>query len=182
MAKANLSKALVATAYHEAGHAVIAWVHRVGLREVSIIPDADAGTLGHCGRYRWPSFAPDAGLDARTERRAMNLMMVHLAGREAERRFTGRYNHIGAAADLETAYTLAAYVTGDTDPETAAFLHWLTLRTRRALGIHWIAVEALATTLLNAQRLDGKQVREVILGAFDQAGNASRAERHARQQ
>lgn len=165
MAKANPSKTLVATAYHEAGHAVIAWANQIGLREASIIPNSTSGTLGHCRHATWPSFRPDTDNSLRTRRRAEMLIMVALAGSEAEKRVTGRYNHRGAESDMHYAGGLTMYLTGSAE-EAEALLRWLTIRTRNVLENHWSTVEPLADALLNEQRLNGKRILEVILATM----------------
>jgi ATP-dependent Zn protease len=55
------------TAYHEAGHAVAAYVVHRGNRSVSIIPDESDGTLGHHHSARWgEKLAPAVEVNSRT--------------------------------------------------------------------------------------------------------------------
>ena len=38
---------LEATAFHEAGHAMVAFLKRVRIVQISILPDVESGSLGH---------------------------------------------------------------------------------------------------------------------------------------
>jgi Peptidase family M41 len=52
---------LLGTAYHESGHAVVAWVLRRSLHRVTIIPEGDVS--GQCMREGWAN-EPDVLADA----------------------------------------------------------------------------------------------------------------------
>jgi ATP-dependent Zn protease len=98
------SKEEEATAYHEAGHAVIALALRRGLSRVTIVPDDEAGSLGHCAGTRtgeW--FQPDVDRSGRARRFIEDRVIILFAGFHAEHRFAGRRNHRGAASDWQAA-------------------------------------------------------------------------------
>jgi ATP-dependent Zn protease len=96
------SSQLRATAYHEAGHAVAAWLLGIRLRRISIRRDDAEGTLGRVvleglratevQRYDMAPRTRDL-----VERRAI----VSLAGEEAERLVAKRVSRHGGARDRE---------------------------------------------------------------------------------
>jgi ATP-dependent Zn protease len=97
-----------ATAFHEAGHAVVATDLRSGWRSVSV--SKNETTLGRVTSARLGKrFQPDVEVDSRTRRVVERDVMVFLAGREAEAIHTGRRNNVGAQHDLHCAHELASY-------------------------------------------------------------------------
>ncbi len=46
-----------AVAFHEAGHAVMAYLQRIPIRSITIVPDPGADTLGRVLMGRWPDWA-----------------------------------------------------------------------------------------------------------------------------
>lgn len=95
-------RAVVATAYHEAGHAVAyyvvrtVWGYRVPqVRSATIVPEGD--TLGHVAPFPMPSFRPDvANSSPRTVLRVHGMIVISLAGALAESRYRGRSTTRGA--------------------------------------------------------------------------------------
>lgn len=85
-------------AYHEAGHAVVAWRKGFGASRMSIVRNGPG--LGLCYPERWPKRMPD---DIREGTRAMALAlaMVQFAygGLAAEFIQTGRKDWVGASDD-----------------------------------------------------------------------------------
>src|SRR4029077_20734066 len=90
------------TAYHEAGHAVMALALGRPVDHVSI--RADAQFLGHC-EFRKAVFRPSEDWLERE-------MLIALAGLAAEAIRTGDYAWDGAARDLRHARQLASERTG----------------------------------------------------------------------
>jgi len=88
------------TAYHEAGHALAAWLVpiRERLRKVSIIPRGR--TLGST------LILPEEDLLSAGERRLHNMLLFILAGRAAEKLVFGEHS-AGGADDLDRATQLA---------------------------------------------------------------------------
>ena len=86
---------LRATAYHEAGHAVVAVFQRYApaIRRVTITRTGDC--LGSVDHYRLSSFHPDSRSDLKTQARLEARAIVMLGGPAAEARFRGRRNHKG---------------------------------------------------------------------------------------
>src|SRR5271154_137066 len=86
------------TAYHEAGHAVMALALGRPVDHVSILPDAQF--LGHC-EFRKAVFRPSEDWLERE-------MLIALAGAAAEARHTGEYAWDAADRDRASAEELAA--------------------------------------------------------------------------
>jgi hypothetical protein len=157
---------LEATAYHEAGHAVAAYLRNRRFTSISII--ADGETLGQCVFGNKPGvIVLDAESYRRTRDRIETLIIVSLAGVLAECLLTGRRNWRGAHADLHDAAGYAAYVTGD-EQELGAYIKWLWERTRNLLRQrrHWAAVKSLASELLVSRRVGERRARLVIAEAL----------------
>ena len=77
---------LMATAYHEAGHAVVAWTQRIRIRAASLIP-AD-GTDGRVSfKHLLAGIQLDASRSDASRLKAERHVRVSLAGHLAQRRF-----------------------------------------------------------------------------------------------
>jgi hypothetical protein len=185
---AGPTKRETATAYHEAGHAVVGL--RVGvptrLIQVSIVPDDAAGTLGHVRRGMYPrvldiergddgkprrfyrAFSPDIDDERLVERQLRPRVVEAFAGVLAEKRFSGRgHNWPGASADLEMAENFIDYLTGS--PRQAQKLSdYLWVVADDAVRIHWPEIMELAQELLTRQKMTGREIK-----AFLQAGTAA---------
>ncbi len=151
-----------ATAYHEAGHAVAAYVVGRRVREISIVADGDM--LGHVAYWPWPdSFHPDYETDGKTRRMVESGIITSLAGPVAEALFRGRHNWRGANSDTRQAVDLASYMCGGAE-ETGAYIGWLFWRARTILSLpeHWAAVQALAGDLLEQRRIGTQRARQII--------------------
>jgi ATP-dependent Zn protease len=109
-----------ATAYHEAGHAAAALVVGRRFRYVTIEPDPDDESLGHCQfTHRWPRGLDPATASPERLERLERLepflrkeMLIALAGGAAEAQFRGRRNYVGAVGDYASAKTYARWATG----------------------------------------------------------------------
>src|SRR3954471_22736079 len=95
-------KTLVAVAYHEAGHAVIAEHYGIGHRKVTIIPKDDylGIAIGYKGSKLLARLGDGERFDPQLRRRIEGLVQVLYAGPIAEYRFRGRRNRSGAQTDL----------------------------------------------------------------------------------
>lgn len=167
MAQKRHSK-LERTAYHEAGHALVAYVERRRLRHVSIIPDED--TQGHCLSGKPPGdFHPDYDDGPRTRAWLERAIAVSLGGAAAEEHLTGRHPKSGADEDWRRAIDSASYVTGSIE-ETEAYLNWLWIRTKALLKQpwYWAAVKALAAELLERRRIGERRARRIIRNAMSE--------------
>ena len=170
------TKRLQATAYHEAGHAMMAYIKNMAIRRVSIIPNEEEGSLGHCLHGSWPKLlGSEEGCfdfidDQKHRDKRETLAMMMYGGLVAEKHFTGRYNWIGAGADRSRAADLlASSLSGDLK-EWGAYINWIMEHTRVHLNFprNWAGVEALATALLQKGQLNGRQAKTVIKAGVDE--------------
>lgn len=135
-----------ATAYHEAGHAVIALMLGRPVQRVSI--RAKEQTLGRCefqkGRVR-PS-------DDWLERE----ILIALAGLAAEARYTGQYAWAGAARDLQNVQQLARQRSGERQAERLQKRMLSKVEHLLSQAATWRAVELIAEELLRSETISGR--------------------------
>jgi hypothetical protein len=160
---------LLALAYHEAGHAILAWATGRKLLLVSILLDPPYGSGAD------PKHGVEAGcvmlsplpsnLDLREPKHralAEREAMISLSGELAEARFRGhrRRTHLNQA-DLDGLTYVGAHAGREgLDP----YLDRLAARTALFLDIYWRHVEVLVDALLRRLRLTGQQVGEILRG------------------
>lgn len=144
------------TAYHEAGHAVLALALGREVDWVSIRPERQF--LGLCA-FRKGSFRPT---DDWLEREAI----IALGGLAAEAGMTGEYDWAGASRDYEAVYELALSRAGNArkaERLVKRFLsktEWLIDRDGR-----WEAVEKIAAELLRLGEISGRAARHFFAEA-----------------
>jgi ATP-dependent Zn protease len=154
---------LECTAYHEAGHAVAAIALPRGVKQVSIVPDEERGSLGHCRNSELPSLVRLEYEDSPYLRRSVELECITFcAGGIAETKRRGRRNHTGARADMNNAFELASRLFGDEVGEK--YLSYLHARAAQLLERpeHWAAVEYVARELLEHQTITGRHAKELF--------------------
>lgn len=147
------------TAYHEAGHAVMAQLCGQQITEVEIIGDDD-----HSGSVRSlrfleeePSEHDPAIPTAPVERRLLCIV----AGMVAESLAGGRTDWDEGFEDLDTAVRLAMQVVGDCE-RVLPYLEVAREHAERLLRANWVAVERLADVLVDERRLSGEEVRKLL--------------------
>ena len=160
-----MNKRQRAIAYHEAGHAVAAYVHHVAIHRAAIIPSADfAGHVSHANPLRGRPI--DAMTTPRDRRHMERLVIVALAGDAAQRRHAPRsVRSWHADQDRRNAADLVSYFVGS-EAQQAAYLAYLWAVTDDLVDLHWPAVEAVAAELLERRDLSGKRVRGIIATAL----------------
>jgi ATP-dependent Zn protease len=166
-----------ATAYHEAGHAVVAFTLNRAFRRISIIQDEE--TLGHVLYRKWhKKFDPNGMEPDRARLPIEKAIMTAYAGHEAEYNFTGRHNHIGSDFDSRQAADFATYIIDDWEKELPAFLTWLRIRTRNILQApaHWRAVEVLAEALLEKEEIGATEAKQIIIRGMQMWGEEAQAQ------
>lgn len=159
----RITKALRATAYHEAGHALAAWKERLPISTISIIPDED-GTLGRVTHQAPPaSFQPDIDAGLRVRDRIEKHAIVAFAGVEAERLVAARVSSESGARDRAGAAQLVAYLGGSVE-EQRAYLQLLSVRARQLVRVPHLRVplDALATALLDRRHISGPAARKIL--------------------
>lgn len=142
----------VATAYHEAGHAVAALALGRPVHRVSVLPDRDR--LGWC-EFRKGVFRPSEDW---LEREAL----IALAGMAAEARHTGEYALPEAAQDLRYVRKLALQRASERSVERLE--RRLLAKTEHLLADddHWRAVESIAAELLKHGQISGRAARHLF--------------------
>ena len=145
------------TAYHEAGHAVVALALGRPVHRVSVLPNRDR--LGQCefgkGRFR-PS-----------EDWVEREVMISLGGLAAEARHTGNYGWVEAERDLRHVRRLLS----ETSERAAARLEKRLLAKVEHLladDDHWRAVELIAAELLTHGVISGRAARHLYERAVPQ--------------
>jgi hypothetical protein len=185
------SKREAATAHHEAGHAVVGLWERLPTRliHVSIVPDAEDGSLGHTQHDSWPRVRdirrgpdrkihyyyrpldPEVDDKRRVERLLKPQTIMLFAGVLAERRFSGhRHNWVGAADDVARATDrILAMTTSQRQAQKYTAFLWVV--TEDAVDRLWSNIEALAQELLTRRTMTGGEVT-----AFQQAWRPAQLE------
>jgi hypothetical protein len=161
------TKALEASAYHEAGHAVAAYWFKRSFRHVSIAPSQD--NLGHVLFADFSKgFRPDLERTPAVIRQAERNALISLAGPAAERISTGRNDHHGARGDYSNAADMLNYLAGS-DNELNAYLELIRVRAADFVKLPWItcAIEALVDGLLSRRTLGSASARNIIKQAID---------------
>jgi ATP-dependent Zn protease len=137
------------TAYHEAGHAVVALALGRPVQQVSILPDRDF--LGAC-KFGKPAFRP-------TEDWLEREILIALGGIAAEARFSGKYAWDGAARDLHYVQKLAIHRTGERRAERLQQRMLAKAEHLLAKDDCWKAVELIAAELMRCGSISGRAAR-----------------------
>jgi len=147
------------TAYHEAGHAVMAQLCGQRITEVEIIGDAE-----HAGSVRslriHEEQEPDVDSSIPTAPIERSLLCL-VAGMVAEAMVSGHRSWDEGCEDLDAAVRLAMQVVGDCE-RVLPFLEIAREHTEGLLESHWPAVEALASSLIERRRMTGEEVRRLL--------------------
>jgi hypothetical protein len=168
-------ESMKAAAYHEAGHAVVAFLLSLRFKYVTIV--RDEVSLGRLEPWRFPNwFRPD-DIDfiyfTRGRRKIEAHIRISFAGSIAQRKFKGRAPRRIASRDDASAVDMACRVCGSMKA-AEHFVNWLYEETVRMLDqpFNWRFVEAVAAELLEHKRLTEQQVRAVFETAI-QKGSKS---------
>ncbi len=148
-----------ATAYHEAGHAVLALILGRPVRCVTIV--ADRESLGVC-EFGKGVFRPSEDWLERE-------ILIALGGLAAEARFTGNYSWDAAAKDQKYVRRLAEQRAGERRAERLQ--RRLLTKAEHLLDDegHWHAVELIAAELLRHREISGRTVRHLFERACQEA-------------
>src|SRR6516164_4512866 len=147
-----------ATAYHEAGHAVVALALGRPVQRVSVLPNHEH--LGRC-EFRKSVFRPSEDWLERE-------ILIMLGGIAAEARHTGNYAWDMASSDQQYVRRLAVQRTGERQAER--FQRRLLAKAEHLLAQegHWRAVQLIVVELLRYGAISGRAARHL----FDQGCNA----------
>lgn len=143
-------------AYHEAGHAVIAF--RLGIIPRIVTIRALGDSEGRVERRAIrPSLNPD-----RTARAALIGVMISCAGPAAEVQYTPRYDVDGWDSDLTAAEKYLPWFNGKSPDQNLELTKWLTAHTKGVVQENWGAIDFIARMLLQAKRLNRRQMIQLM--------------------
>jgi hypothetical protein len=148
-----------ATAYHEAGHAVIAWHFHLRFKHVTINPGSDS--LGHVllGHPKW--FRPDIASSDRIRIHAERHIIVDLAGQIAEEKFLGKRPRYGMQSDNQNAVGLAFRI-GGSEETVDAYLKYCWCAARDCVNVRWKEIESVAAAVVDGETLNYDDCLECI--------------------
>jgi ATP-dependent Zn protease len=141
-----------ATAYHEAGHAVIAMALGRPVRAVSILPNGDF--LGTCHFHK--------GVFRPSKDWLEQEILIAVAGVAAEAIHTGEHAWEGATRDFQYARRLAARRAGDRQAERLLRRSLAKVENLFADEQHWKAVELIAAELLQHGAISGRTAHHLF--------------------
>jgi ATP-dependent Zn protease len=141
-----------ATAYHEAGHAVLALALGRQIHAVNILPNGER--LGVCA-FRKAAFRPSEDWIERE-------ILIALGGIAAEARHTGVHAWEGASRDWQYVRDLVVERAGERRAERLAGRLLSKAEHLLAKGGHWRAVEQIAAALLKNGMISGRAARHLF--------------------
>jgi hypothetical protein len=144
----------------------MAYILRIGLKEVTIIPDEDY--LGKFTHGRGRNIQPEWDYDQKTRPEIERQAMVTLGGNVAEHLLTGKKHIAGSYEDYHNVVDLLSYLAGA--EEITYYVECLWYRTKASLSVdhYWLAVQTLAEELLIQHCLKSRRIREIIRQAIDE--------------
>jgi len=149
--------ALRATAYHEAGHAVMAMILGRAVQKVTIVPGQS-----HLGAQRLGACHLQKGKSRGAQDYLEDEVMILLAGMVAESQITGQYCQQGAAQDLRFVRRMLQ-TRNDGERQIQRLEKRLLSKTEHHLldTETWKAVEVIAAELIKSQTISGRAVRHL---------------------
>ena len=150
---------LLATAYHEAGHAVVAFHEGIRLTSGTIIPTVDFdGMVIYASPFGRSNFGSSRSNADRLK--AERYVRATLAGHLAQRRFDrGSLLECHADLDRHTADCILSPFT-TSERELSAWLRLLGIQVEQILEIRWPWVKALAKELMEHKKMSGRQMQD----------------------
>jgi len=147
------------TAYHEAGHAVMALLMGRAIQKVSIIPSQNR--LGTCTIKKGRTKQVQDKLEAE--------ILILLAGMAAEGRKSGHYNVQGASQDLRIVEKLAMARSGN-PRQSQKLIHKMLDKTQHLLSnkAAWSAVKVIADELIQHESISGRAAKHHLTLAQNQ--------------
>lgn len=163
MFRAEMIDSKIHTAYHEAGHAVMALLMGRSVKKVSIVPSQNR--LGACTIQKGRVKQVQDKLEAE--------MLILLAGMAAEGRKSGQYNLQGAAQDLRGVEKLAMARSGN-NRQAQKLIHRMLDKTQHLLGEKstWKAVKVIAAELLEGESISGRAAKHHFTMAQNELGSS----------
>lgn len=170
-------RALLATAYHEAGHAVAAHVLGRPLLYATIIPE----DLEHAGPSNGHVHYGKTMADSKGE--GWGLMMIKMvcacAGPAAHRRHDPRAKaHLSGGYDYETV-KIAASLVSSSEAAERALRRWGHEEARQLVRRHWSDITALAHRLLVEFTMTGMEITAFLKPLEEARATAAREYRES---
>jgi hypothetical protein len=161
MSKRSISQ-IEATAYHEAGHAVIAYMLGYRPQCVTIVPTVD--TTGHIIQTN-PldgfQLNPDSSDEARL--RIESLITICFAGPIAQKRYNPRsWRRAHGEWDYEKIAELGLRVCAS-DEQASAFVRWREIVACDMVRAHWPRIQLVAGQLLKRENLSHTDLDAIIV-------------------
>ena len=159
------SSALVATAYHEAGHAVMAVSLGRSIQKATIV-----AAKMQTGGVRLGAVKMQQGRSKATQDWLEDEVLILFAGMVAEAQFTGSYCPRGAASDLRAINHLLG-TRANTERQMEKLHRRLLDKTEYILGdeVHEKAIRSVAEQLLEHQTIKGRLVKHFLNQAIQQS-------------
>jgi hypothetical protein len=153
-----------ATAYHEAGHVVVAWHLFVKVEDISIFPDEDtAGRVQHANLILRSGKYPELDDPVRARLRMEKGVMITLGGMTAQRQFKPRsVRSFHGSSDYGVAADIALHLHAGDEERANAFLRYVEIETRQVISFRWPWVEVLASALLVQNTIKGTAVAQLL--------------------
>jgi hypothetical protein len=182
---------LRSTAYHEAGHAVVAYFLasqlisyvREPFRYVTIKPKPGE-SLGHV-RLRIPKWArpheePSTPLAwLKFQQYWEQSCIAAFAGRVAEQKHLGKRVRYGYDSDYASMVDVGLFIGGESRHVHVHWFRWLHMGASEWVNARWLEIEAVAEALMERQTLTYDEVRTVIDELFQKIlHDPEVAERH----
>jgi hypothetical protein len=151
-----------ATAYHEAGHAVIAYFLGYKPEFVTIIPTVDsAGHIIHPNPLH--GIQLDIDDSSETRLRVESAITICFAGPIAQQRYNSRsWRRVHGQVDYEKIAELGLQVCGS-DEQANAFLRWREIVACDMVKAHWLRIQLVAGQLLEHENLSQTDLDAIIV-------------------
>lgn len=161
MTKRNKSQ-IEATAYHEAGHAVIAYLLGYKPQSATIVPTVEtAGHVIHANPLYGFQLDVDDSDGARL--RVESAITICFAGPIAQKRHNPRsWRNAHGQWDYDTIAELGLRVCGSGEQATA-FIRWREIVARDMVQAHWLRIARVAGRLLECERLSHADLDAIIV-------------------
>ena len=151
-----------ATAYHEAGHAVIAYLLGYKPQSATIVPTVDAtGHVIHANPLH--GFQLDIDGSDEVRRRVESAITICFAGPIAQKRYSPRsWRRVHGQWDYDTIAELGLRVCGS-DEQATAFIRWREIVTLDLIKANWPRIQQVARQLLEREHLSHADLDAIIV-------------------
>jgi ATP-dependent Zn protease len=154
------SNELETTAYHEAGHAVLAWKIALGKPKIVSIEADDSSGLTSIEYY--VEADSDSLSSSEFRKQVEGRCIGLLAGVEAEVKFTGELVHPdNNKSDRDSILRKLELICSSTN-EIQNCINFLEESTANLVDEYWPIVTALAEALLERKTIEGKELIEIM--------------------